>query len=81
MKFFSKIGSRVGSNSSSIFSNNIDYPYLIAPSKNLIKTPGPSLIFNTFISLLSFFLIQLTAYNYGSIHNGHLLALLVNIPF
>ena len=81
MKFFSNIGSRVGSNSSYTDSNKTGLPYLIAFSKGFKKTPAPSLILRTLRSFSTFFLIQFNAYNCGSIHNGHRLALTVKIPF
>jgi len=80
-KFFSKIGSKVGSNSSSTDSNNTGLPYLIAFSKGFKNAPAPSFIFKTFNSFSSLFLIHCKACNYGSIHKGHLLAFVVKIPF
>jgi len=63
MKFFSKIGSKVGSSSSSTFSNNTGLPYLIAFSNGFKKTLAPSLMFKTFSSFSSLFLIQKAAYS------------------
>lgn len=57
------------------------FPALIAFYKNLIKTAGPSFKFKTFNEFSYFLLIQFTACNWGSIHKGHLLDLVVNIPF
>jgi len=83
MKFFSKIGSIVGSSSSSTLSNRHGFPDLIQPSKLLRKTLAPSFKFNTlnYIFLDSLYLIQFTAYSWGSIHKGHLDDLVVKIPF
>lgn len=81
MKFFSKIGSIVGSNSSSTFSKRQGNPNFMQFSNGFKNTFAPSFKLRTFIYFSSLFLIQVTAYNYGSIHNGHLDALVVKIPF
>lgn len=65
--FFSSNGSRVGSSSSSIFSNKQHPPLLIMFSTSLMKALGPSLMFRDLnvAALVGpesyFFLIQFTA--------------------
>lgn len=83
MKFFSRMGSMVGSISSSTPSNKKGFPNLIQFSNCFRKAPAPSLILQILkaASFLSLFLIHLTACSWGSIHKGHLEALVVRIPF
>jgi len=61
MKFFSNIGSKVGSRVSSTLSNRITFPNFIAFSSGFRKTPAPSLMFRARISFSSRFFIQARA--------------------
>lgn len=64
MKFFSKIGSMVGSNSSSVFSNKQGFPNLMQFSKDFKNAVAPSFRFRT-LNPGSFFsrsFIHVTAY-------------------
>jgi len=58
VKFFSKMVSRVGSNSSSTASNKTGFPNLIAFSKGFKNAFAPSFILRTLSSFSSLFLIQ-----------------------
>ena len=77
--YFIKIGSNDGSISSSIFSINTDWPNLIEFSRVFKKLLSLNLVtwrFESFPKVL----IHLLAYPWGSITNGHLLQLKINIP-
>lgn len=80
MKFFSKIGSIKGSNSSPTFSMRRGVENFIHISSVLPKS-STSLNEILFKFLSYFLIIQLNACNYGSIQRGYRDALLVKIPF
>ena len=78
--FFSRILSMTGSMYSSTSLNRNGKPYLMAISSCFRKSGSLKFdIFRLFGS--SFFLIQLMACCWGSIHSGNLLAFVVRIPF
>jgi hypothetical protein len=72
-------GSRAGSSSSPTLSINTVLPKRIAFSN--VRKNVSSVNLTTSKFLLSFFLIHLLAYPYGSIIKGHLLALVIINPF
>jgi len=77
--YFYNIGSNAGSNSSSTFSINTYYPNLIEFSNVFKKLVSLNLVTYKLVSFPNA-LMNLFAYPCGSIINGHLLQLNMNIP-
>mmetsp|Transcript_105792 Transcript_105792/g.304199 ORF Transcript_105792/g.304199 Transcript_105792/m.304199 type:complete len:307 (+) Transcript_105792:2350-3270(+) len=79
VNLFSRMGSIIGSNSSSRFSNRNGLPYWMASSRNLMYSSLK--VFTVSGAFSSFFLIQLTICIWGSTHKGHRDDLVTRMPF